>query len=635
MKKVLKQIGVFAAVAFSAFSMFVENVVSVSADDTALTNYDKTAVTDDLKEMSGFSTVDYPKKTLLELGEPQVQLIHCAEFCWSDYGYYDEYYGLYLYVYNPTETPITTSGHYVNMAMAYNEKGEPIRYENVPLQFLSASTDYMTKNRFFKFKVKDSVALRERTEKYAEMHEGQRRYDIAGIQLSFQGNDFYEVDSTVARTYYFDGYGKEMSEASKYESTLVSTYDDLYTLKLDVNHTYYRGDFNDEWIAQTLNTAYFSVPDEIFEQYGKRLQKIKAEWYEYKTKEIFVTSDTNVYKKLKPYIGKNLGRRDDELRYRVFWEQEISGSYSSNSIRYDYNKCYNGFLEGKNHYVWKNMYWKEATPVVRMDWLFDVGEVEAVDDYKVPSKMLKEYMTWYTERYPTIEKVKTNGSDRYASSLFADGVDTGRKRGYNNKEFDADSTTSFLFDKEWSYWEGHEDFDGFYDTLLGVYSPILLIEDANELASMTYTDFSKKYFVNLGEAEKVQNYCIQELSAGRKPVLFRFAQTDYYASAAIFDSYDKLGLGEIDGYVAQETVFLDFDIISLTFRNDDNVDTVLAVVSNPTDVINDLDPAPDLTVNNNWKFGVFLEKALIFVGVIAGCVVVYFILRAIIKHFTE
>ena len=47
-----------------------------------------------------------------------------------------------------------------------------------------------------------------------------------------------------------------------------------------------------------------------------------------------------------------------------------------------------------------------------------------------------------------------------------------------------------------------------------------------------------------------------------------------------------------NGYVAQETIFLDFDIIHLTFEKD-GVLTVIPAVSDPVDVIGDLENLDD------------------------------------------
>lgn len=94
------------------------------------------------------------------------------------------------------------------------------------------------------------------------------------------------------------------------------------------------------------------------------------------------------------------------------------------------------------------------------------------------------------------------------------------------------------------------------------------------------------------------------LNNGQKPVLFRFAVTDYYASTAYFDSHSNIFFTNADGYVAQETLFFNFDIISLTFRDEAGKDTVLGVVTDPLDIIPDIEPAPDTPVSSPLLNGV-------------------------------
>ena len=68
-----------------------------------------------------------------------------------------------------------------------------------------------------------------------------------------------------------------------------------------------------------------------------------------------------------------------------------------------------------------------------------------------------------------------------------------------------------------------------------------------------------------------------------------------------------------DTYVAQQTVFFDFDIIELTF-NKNGVYHVIPVVSDPVDVVNEINaPEAELQV---WK---------IILGLVALCVLLYFL----------
>ena len=60
------------------------------------------------------------------------------------------------------------------------------------------------------------------------------------------------------------------------------------------------------------------MPQRFFDTYGK-LQRIKAEWYEYKTTDIVVTSNQAFYDKAYPYLGVVLPEYtyDKELYYSL------------------------------------------------------------------------------------------------------------------------------------------------------------------------------------------------------------------------------------------------------------------------------------------------------------------------------
>ena len=99
---------------------------------------------------------------------------------------------------------------------------------------------------------------------------------------------------------------------------------------------------------------------------------------------------------------------------------------------------------------------------------------------------------------------------------------------------------------------------------------------------------------------------------GKKTFIFRFATTDYYSAEVSTMTADV-------GYMAQETVFLDFDIISLTFRNDVG-DTVIPVVSSPIDIVPGIDPP--LKYPTPWW---------IYMAIIGGGAILGFILSIVLK----
>ena len=115
-------------------------------------------------------------------------------------------------------------------------------------------------------------------------------------------------------------------------------------------------------------------------------------------------------------------------------------------------------------------------------------------------------------------------------------------------------------------------------------------------------------------------------------VLFRFATSDYYSEAvdiiepnAGFLWSDKHYEGQ--AYIAQESVFFDFDIIQLTF-NKEGVYTVIPVVASPIDVVNDITPPTNMPGGLEW-WQIVLALVLIVLLVVLLAPVLPYIVQGI------
>ncbi len=364
MNTLRKRVSALLAAIVLASSCMTGAIMNVQADSVSssessatspVANYDRTSIYDDLQDID---IELYPK---LANGAPQV--IRFSEYCYSENELFKEYYGLYFYVYNPSETPIYDYGNVANMAIAYNADGTVKEYANERLTIL----DKTENNRFFKFKVENSAKLFPMASEYAAANEGKRRYDIAGIQLRHT-NGAYKMDCTFGKTYYFEGYSKGCGSSTTSESTLKSTSDSLETIELKVHHTNYRTGVYKDYVCDELNTVYFSIPNEVFEKYGNKLQKIKADWYEYKTNPVFVTNNEDAYSALEPYIGVDIGgNRYDDLPWRVMWER--TGDIMLQVVNYHWAKTFNGLTDGETGYNdigGNKYYWGGADYITRL-----------------------------------------------------------------------------------------------------------------------------------------------------------------------------------------------------------------------------------------------------------------------------
>lgn len=192
---------------------------------------------------------------------------------------------------------------------------------------------------------------------------------------------------------------------------------------------------------------------------------------------------------------------------------------------------------------------------------------------------------------------------KYASALFSSSVQTGRTRGYNLAESGDYLEIYWNSTSKSSLWQqifGGYDVDttyDFVDALYTVSSSDLIGTDAEIAANLYISESDVTALKSRYETAQVN---------GETLVLFRYGSTAYYArpiaQAYSYNSYDGLDEtlvksvhnqasdDDYSGYIAQQTVFLNFDIISLTFTDENLVSTEIPVVMSPQDVVSDVNP---------------------------------------------
>lgn len=609
MKKTRKAKRIFvtiATLALSVFCVFDRSIVAMADNNSSgIQNFNETSIMDDLANVNleGFD-VD-------EKGVPQV--IYFQEYCYSEKYVFSDYYGLYVYVYNPKAKPIDLNGdNTVSMATSYKEDGSVAEQDKFRLKHCDNTENHL----YYKFEIDAAKTMLPIEKSYMEKFQ-KRRYDIAGIEYKLKGADM-EEDYGHSTTYFFTGYAAGCASDASFAdktSTLACTSQKLDTIDFGVAHANYRFPYKEKIGDSTyrydeVNTAYFSVDERYFTDYGG-LQKIKAEWYEYKTNPIFVTCDESAFDALSPYVGVEIGERLDALPWRVLWEETVADT-SELSLIY-FLKAYNPGLDNDyNEYdniAFTQYLWRNADPLARMDWLFykNKDEISKVEDYKVSAGDVEDWMESYTSKYP--DQVKVAGL--YAQNLFAKSIDDARISLLDNpKDLSGHILQEISADKKYKDIIYSSDDRSWWDKLWGKdcyekmdLDPIIVLT-SKDMEGLTEDTFAEKYLISEQYQKDVFDYCHTAISEGKRPVLFRFAVTDYYTSEAYFDYDDNSRMSGVDGYVAQMSMFLKFDVISLTFRNAEQEETVIAVVSNPINIINGVDPAPNQTLPmEEWDWG--------------------------------
>lgn len=602
--------------------MCISVSVPISTAFATENTFETSNVLADLKSADNFDITDYPFD---ETGKQHVPgVINVVEYCYSFKSSMQDNYGLYLYFYNPQCINIvgTSNLNKVQIATKYttNAQGEkvPSNYEKFDLKFCNMSTDANYFRLFYKFKVVDHISSDGKTI-LQRVNSNERRYDISGIELLTSGSN-NATEYGVSGTYKFTGYAKGYGADETAECNLDCKVKQLETVTLDVKHTYYRtlSSSKGAGYQNQVDTAYFAVPKRLFDTYGT-LQRIKAEWYEYKTKDIVITSNQDFYNKALPYVGAYLGYEYNSTLGISLGQGCGDGGGGLQVARWGWNL-------GQN-------YLHNACETLH--YLFKTSNISAYDPYGsvtntggVESNALYDYILNYNKSASAYLPIKDG---RISADMFESDIDDYRKmdnefgkiqNGYCYYDFDAEvdiQKLSSYKDGNPSFWDNWTNW-GLWNAIVGnipeeesrTICPIYTLKATDFNGSDS--DISDRLLIKSGDVSRLRAYYndAKNIDAAddeeKVVVLFRFATTDYFSTPVDiveinggFLWNDKFTSGQ--AYRAQESVFLDFDIIQLTFLKD-GFYTVIPAVSSPLDIVNDITPPyvqPDLVSDNWWE----------------------------------
>ena len=584
-----------------SLTAFAPSAVAYAADGSNTVNFDSTDVLDDLEgsALNGvpFDVANYPYNK-----NGEIAVLGFVEYCYSEYENLRGNYGLYLYLYNPALKDISESSNRIQMAVAYGVDGTPTEYNKFSLQYCGKSTG-VEANRFWKFKVVGAEYFLDIVDVAA------RTYYVSGVEIWTYG-DKTPVEIGVKTSYTWTGFADGYGSSGK---SLNCTAEQSEGIDLEVKHTSYitgmsslgNGHYNQ------INTAYFAVPNYYFDNYG-HLQKIFAEWYEYKLKNMLVTSDMSLYQMSQQFTGYEMKNtsQDDAVMYSLYYgASTASSSYiTQTEFEWVFNRSAN---EGYIAPPYQNIIIiNDYASMIPLSFYSEVSDAYEIFDFlnkyksagEVDSNELLEEIYAYSNKLghgyvdPTEKEI--------SSDLFFDYVDNGRTLGFQQREVDFDDTFDLTsYDSNHGWWDKFVDF-GWFGTPEGIDVDITVqpIYDVTPEDMAKSDDYISDYlYINSGDVAAFREY-YNEYHSTHHIILFRFAHTDYFARAAGHALYDYQNGKRVvtssaseenpKSYVCSETVFLNFDIISLTF-NDDGEYRAFAVVSNPVDIVGALQPPAD------------------------------------------
>lgn len=572
------------------------------AQKNYLQAFEQTNVLEDLKSSSsGGQAFDLTKYPFDETGMlHKTSLISFIEFGYSEKEELKDNYGLFVYVYNPQNLEFETASasNKIQLAVGYSDDGSPSDYEKFLLEFENKSEEKPYNNLFYKFKIVDHKSTDGKTIQERVSSSSLRRYDVSGFELLIKGKT-NATDYTVGGTFKYSGFAKGFG--SEEASTLFCAVEELETIELNVHSTSYRLDSASDKGAfhqHDIHSVYFAVDNSVLEAYGK-LQKIKAEWYEYKTAPIVITNSQEAYAGLSAQIGKEITENDGKFNSNMDFGVIAGEHYYGYTIYdYAYNARYNKIGWGA----------KAETASEYLNALYYVFSTDgkSLSDFTLDGDDLKSYILNYNASFK-LGKVNLK-NNAISMDLFQE-ADKERTSGYNLHEIDAGDTFNLLaYDSNHNWFEKWKEF-GFRapstdETLLNI-QPIYKVAASDVRKSNS--EISKNLLIDENDVLEFKDFFNTSTVAGKTVFLFRFANTDYYsAQGKIKKDTSELS----DCTLNSETVFFDFDIIQLTF-NREGTYTVIPVVSNPIDIIADITPPLEPTNNPWWKTLIYIALAVI------------------------
>ena len=581
----------------------------IFADEISITGLDGTSIYEDLKDAKILGeNFDFNKYKPNEHGSPE--LLAFVEFGFSLIHEYQKCYGLYLYIYFPQGNLIDSEENQVNFAMRYNGS-DVVEYGDLQLKLISKDAYDV----LYKFKVVDSekhkvLQLYERVAKNSK----ERIYEINGVEL-FQKGKENAVDYGVGGTWTITGYGKGMHQSSMEESTLQSVATFKNTLKLDVHSTYFRSWRNaDNTLADQLSSVYFSVDNNIDNAYDQ-LSAINFDAYKYLSSPIFCIYDKpipghlgvdvkQVYKNLLNQRGKTSAEVVQMSQYTwLEWDLHYIGDVFMHFGRYAHTPG--------------------GDSKTNLDCLAWVLQAQKDLDYKISSFELLNYMSDYSNKF--------GGSiqDKYNSLLFSDHYyfrELDYRTVENGLNIGCEITATKGFElvgslSQHNFWQKLSLLFKTYDDKVTPFCPIQKVT-YNEIESLTNEEISQQFFVAEFDVSDFKSYVKQQNLVNKSVYLFRFDVDTYYTCRLQAEIWGECG------FVCQQPIYLDFDIISLTYEKA-GVKTVIPVVSNPIDIIAGIEPPSNSLIPEfeNWWKTAMTDLLTTLFGTIAIVLFVFLVLR--------
>lgn len=548
-------------------AVFLLAIVPTSASAASV---ETTPVLDDLKKMEDFVLEDYVKNVY----DDTLSIITLDEYGYDYRGYANDY-GLYIYIFNPSGVPIKmTDENKIELGISTTTNGEPI-YRTYSLLPCSYSTNSGYEHLFYKFKIDVGSGF------YAMLN-SKRVYYVGDISVvrNKAGSPVKRQAADCKFTYTgYSAYHGADSDSDK--SDLRCDVEMIETVELELHGASWKTISSDKGanFQYEVSSVYFAVPNHWLEKYGsdtdlyKGLYGLYCKWYETQT-NCLITNNDQLYSDAKKIEDLSIPASE----YQFFPSKNYPFYFNLDNCEGRHSCCFN--LYDCNH---------NGGPKLR-DHISKICNVYKFEDKSFESLSNEETLSALVNADGTVDE-------------YIDIGNINRHIGWNEKEFTVEDGK--LNDQIKSYASMHNDFISMLVDLDHLHADSTGYADLNVFHRVTSNDFeydstkeaADALFLSEADYSDFKSFYNSKDKNLYTVYILRFAVTDYVKAKipyvnrtdAIITDQDYYGT---ENYYMEKTVFLDFDVLEMSFRDVYGNIKTLPVKADPINIVGTITKPP-------------------------------------------
>lgn len=550
-----------------------------------------TYVIDDL-QTKNFVLSAYPKDQSASF----VSLIEVDEYGY-DYGGDMRYYGIYLYVYNPTGRAINPDN--CTVQMSYKTSGGKLaQYRKYPLEIMSVSEDTPYGDYdglFYKFKVSSTGDMSKQV--LREL----REYYFSGIELDYgDGLKDFPLEHYHSFTGYQENFGIHEGDAD----TLTENVDEIEVARIEIHPA--------SWLSDTsilgkdyrweLSSVYFNIPDHFINKYGNvndpvgtsGLRAVRGVYTKALVNGVLI-QDQATYQEFVDTVSYY------NLHCSSAYDPDTSamGGLGFADIEYfGYNLSFNMVLKELLDSTWDNeeYYYVNSNNVIVQCYY----PMYSPNLYLSQDAFLKEFQKSgiYFLSSDTLVNAGLEGFDNLGYQAYEVTTDQGS---WNDAFKTYASANKYRWFNKWINKELYTDKDGY-----GIdCSPIVELSYQSLIGTDSY--LSNQLYLMEDQVAGLKDFYTSK-NAGNHVYLMRFDCTPYYGPEVGIYQGEQIRYtdsdSKSDAIYFEKVIYEDFDILEFEFENKESKREIVAVVCDPIDIVGAVVPGNNGVDNDPNKPGI-------------------------------